>query len=403
LTRERHTGGEGGAAARDGRRGAARLAARDLRGVMLPIPTPFDARGEVDLTALRSNLARWNASGVTGHVALGSTGERVHLDESEAHRVVEAAREAVPRELLFLVGVGRESTRATVAEARRAADAGADALLVITPHFYRGALSQDALAEHFERVADSAAVPVVVYSIPQNTGVTLAPETVGRLARHPNIVGLKESSGDVVAFLEMLRASEGEEFSLLTGHGVALHGALACGAAGAILAVACAVPRFCVALLSAFESGDHERARALQRRLTPLARAVTTRFGIGGLKHALDLAGYAGGAVREPLRAPDEAARAEIARLLAEVSELEDGERASSRVAAAERARRRGGPAGQVAAGLASEQSADDATEQDAARGATGQDAGSATEQDDADDVDHLDRKERDARRGAAT
>ena len=287
---------------------------------MLPFPTPFDARGELDPAALRTNIARWNETGVTGYVALGSTGERVHLDEAEALAVVETARACVPETLALVVGVGQHSTRATVSEARRAAAAGADALLVITPHFYRAAMSAEALAAHFEAVADASPVPVVVYSIPQNTGVTLAPETVGRLSRHENIVGLKESSGDVVAFVEMLRAAgDAAEFSMLTGHASALHAALAAGARGAILAVACAVPRFCVELHRAFESGDTEGARRMQHRLIPLARAVTTRFGVGGLKAALDARGYAGGtAVRAPLREPNEEARREIEQLLAE-------------------------------------------------------------------------------------
>lgn len=292
--------------------------------MLLPFPTPFDARGEVDAGALGANIARWNETGVAGHVALGSTGERVHLDEREALRVVEAARAAVPRELLLVAGVGQQSTRATVEEARRAADAGADALLVITPHFYRSAMTQDALREHYERVADSSPAPLIIYSIPQNTGVTLAPETVGRLARHGNIVGLKESSGDVVAFVEMLRAAEvAEDFSMMTGHASAFHASLAAGGRGAILAVACAVPRFAVALLRAHESGDHARARAMQRKLIPLARAVTTRFGVGGLKYALSLGGYAGGTVRAPLGEPNDEARREIARLLAEFEEDE--------------------------------------------------------------------------------
>ncbi|MCA1641717.1 MAG: dihydrodipicolinate synthase family protein [Acidobacteria bacterium] len=313
--KEVDTGARQGAVAAGG-------AARRLGGVMLPFPTPFDARGELDLAALRANLARWNAAGVSGYVALGSTGERVHLDEAESLRVVEAARGAVPREMIFVVGVGQQSTRETIKEARRAADAGADALLVITPHFYRAAMTQAALAEHYERVADESTAPVVVYSIPQNTGVTLAAETVARLSRHGNIIGLKESSGDVVAFVEMLRVAS-DEFAMLTGHGSALHAALSSGARGAILAVACCAPRTTIAIARAVEAGDHERARTLQRRLIPLARAVTTRFGIGGLKVALDRAGYSGGTVRAPLSMPDEAARAEIARLVAELADSE--------------------------------------------------------------------------------
>jgi 4-hydroxy-2-oxoglutarate aldolase len=287
-----------------------------LRGVLLPFPTPFDARGELDLAALRSNIARWNATGVAGYVALGSTGERVHLDDEEVLKVIEKTREIVPRDLAFVVGVGQQSTRATIIEAQRAARAGADAVLVITPHFYRSAMTQDALISHYERVADSSDAPVVIYSIPQNTNVTLAPETVARLSRHENIVGLKESSGDVVAFVEMLRVVD-ERFAMLTGHGSALHAALSSGARGAILAVACCVPRFSVALARAVAAGENERARMMQLKLVPLARAVTTRYGIGGLKVALDAAGYRGGRVRAPLSMPSAEARREIEQLIA--------------------------------------------------------------------------------------
>jgi 4-hydroxy-2-oxoglutarate aldolase len=300
----------------------AQTTAQRLRGVLLPFTTPFDARGELDLAALRTNITRWNGTGIAGYVALGSTGERVHLDDAESLKVIEASREVVPRDLLFVVGVGEQSTRQTITEARRAAAAGADALLVITPHFYRAALTQAALVAHYEAVADASPAPVVIYSIPQNTGVTLAPETIARLSRHENIVGLKESSGDVVAFVEMLRVAAGD-FAMLTGHASALHAALSSGARGAILAVGCCAPRFTVALTRAFELGDHTRARAMQAKLIPLARAVTTRFGIGGLKCALDLAGYCGGDVRAPLAMPDAEARREIARLFEEFKEEE--------------------------------------------------------------------------------
>jgi 4-hydroxy-2-oxoglutarate aldolase len=301
---------------------AATAAASRLRGVMLPFTTPFDVRGELDLSGLRANITRWNETGVSGYVALGSTGERVHLDDAEVMRVIETARAAVPREMMFVVGVGQQSTRQTIVEARRAARAGADALLVITPHFYRAAMTQAALIDHYERVADASHAPVVIYSIPQNTGVTLAPETIARLSRHENIVGLKESSGDVVAFVEMLRVAA-PDFAMLTGHGSALHAALSSGARGAILAVGCCAPRFTVALTRAVEANDHERARQMQARLIPLARAVTTRFGVGGLKCALDLAGYAGGTVRAPLSSPNEETRQEIARMLEEFADEE--------------------------------------------------------------------------------
>lgn len=295
-----------------------------LRGIHIPFPTPFDAGGELDLRAVAANVGRWNQTGVSGYVALGSTGERVHLDERERLAVVEAAREAVPPESAFVVGVGEQGTRATIADARRMAGAGADALLVLTPHFYRGAMNADALSAHFAAVADASPVPVILYNIPQNTGVTLAPDVVTRLAAHENICGIKDSSGDVLALTETLRLTieRADDFVVMTGHGGALYASLCAGAPGAILAVAAVAPELCVALYEACRAGEYERARALQRRLAPLAAAVTTRFGIGGLKAALELLGYAGGTVRAPLRAPDEGARSELARLLAEAEVL---------------------------------------------------------------------------------
>ncbi|HYO98955.1 MAG TPA: dihydrodipicolinate synthase family protein [Pyrinomonadaceae bacterium] len=305
---------------------ASRFTARNLRGILLPATTPFDADGLVDSRALGRNIERWNRTGIGGYVILGSTGERVHLDEREVLEVIRTARASVPKASAFVVGVGQQGTRASVAEALRAGAEGADAVLVITPAFYRAAMTPAALAAHYETIADASTVPVVLYNIPQNTGVALSPETVARLASHENIIGIKDSSGDMVNFLEMLRL-QSEDFAVLTGHASLLYAALSAGAQGAILAAACVAPEVAVRIAQLVEQGEHEHARELQRRFTPLARAVTTRFGIGGLKHALDLGGYAGGEVRAPLAQPDEAARREIAGVLEECRLTDETER----------------------------------------------------------------------------
>ena len=289
--------------------------------MLVPFPTPFEADGGgVDARAVRENIGLWQRAGVAGYVALGSTGERVHLDSRERANLIEAARAHVPAGTPFVVGVGEQGTRGTIEECKLAARQGADALLVLTPHFYKGAMTQGALASHFEAVADSSHAPVILYNIPQNTGVALAPETVARLSGHENIAGIKDSSGDLVNFIEMIRLVGGraEEFALMTGHAGVFHASLAAGARGGILAAACVMPRLCVEIYEAARSGDQARARESQRRLAPVARAVTVRFGIGGLKYALDLLGFGGGPVRAPLAAPDEEARREIARLLEE-------------------------------------------------------------------------------------
>jgi 4-hydroxy-2-oxoglutarate aldolase len=315
---------------------SATFSEKNLRGILLPFPTPFDRDERVDSTALRSNIEKWDQTGVTGYVALGSTGERVHLDESECLELIDAARGAVPEQMSFIIGAGQQSTRATVNEVRRFAAAGADAVLLITPHFYRGAMTQAALVGHYIAVADASPVPVILYSVPDLTGVALAPETVARLSEHENIIGIKDSSADLINLAETLRLVP-DDFAVLTGNGGLLYAALSAGARGAILAVGCVAPRLCVAIYRAVEEGDHQGAREMQERLTPVARAVTVRYGIGGLKAALDLLGYRGGAVRAPLQAADEEARREIARLLAEAGLL--GEETSgaeeSRVAGA--------------------------------------------------------------------
>jgi 4-hydroxy-2-oxoglutarate aldolase len=291
-----------------------------LRGLLLPLPTPFIEDGDLAWHDLNSNIARWNTTGISGYVLLGSTGERVHLDEAEYVQVIATAREAVPRDLAFMVGVGQQSTRGTIKETKVAVDAGADAVLVITPGFYRSGITQEALTAHYIAVADSSPVPVLLYSMPALTGIKIEPETAALLSQHENIIGIKDSSADVEGLKETvsLTANQtGKDFAVLTGNGTVFEPALRAGACGGILAVGCVATALCLAIFRAFKSGQTDQASMLQGSLTPLAAAVTTRFGIGGLKAALEMTGFAGGAVRAPLRAPDEEAREEIRTLLA--------------------------------------------------------------------------------------
>jgi len=279
------------------------------------VTTPFSKDGVVDLSSLRSNLDRWSQTGISGYVLLGSTGERVHLDESEYLRVIEDARARVSADAAFIVGAGQQSTIGTIEEIAKAAAAGADAVLVITPNYYRSAITQDALISFYTAVADAVPVPVLLYSMPALTGIKIEPETVARLSEHANIVGVKDSSNDIAGFKQTVDLCPAE-FAVMSGNGTVFLDALEAGATGAILAVGCVVPELCVEIFRLCRSGEVEQARVLQHSMTPLATAVTTRFGIGGLKAALDLAGYRGGEVRAPLQAPNENARAEIVSLL---------------------------------------------------------------------------------------
>lgn len=274
----------------------------NFSGVFPPIPTPFDERGEVDPRAIQANIPKWLDAGVRGIVALGSNGEAPLLDERESDAVIAAAREVVPRDRLLIAGTGRESTRATIDASKRAAALGADAVLVRTPSYFKGRMTPDAFVAHYSALADAVAVPVLLYNYPAVTGLTLTADTVARLAQHPNILGMKETSTDAAQIASYLDASAGQDFVVLAGSAPAFYAALCLGCTGAILAAACVVPRACVALLRAFEHGAHDEARELQRRLNPITRAVTSGFGVPGLKAALDFTGYAGGSPRPPLQ-----------------------------------------------------------------------------------------------------
>jgi 4-hydroxy-2-oxoglutarate aldolase len=270
-----------------------------LRGVIPPLVTPFRADGALDLAAFEANLEALAALDLAGFLVLGSNGEAASLDEEEKLALVAAARRLLPRRFL-LVGTGMESTRGTVALTREAADAGADAVLVLTPHYYKSRMTPEALRLHFEAVADASPVPVYLYSVPAFTGLPWPPGLAPALAAHPRIAGMKESSGDI-GLLERVVSSVPARFQVACGNALVFYPALCVGAAGGVLAVANCVPRPAVALHRAFVAGDHARARRIQEALLPLAAAVATSYGVAGLKLAMGLAGLRGGAVRAPL------------------------------------------------------------------------------------------------------
>jgi 4-hydroxy-2-oxoglutarate aldolase len=289
----------------------------NLEAVFPPIPTPF-AGDEVDAAAIRANVAMWMQSGLGGIVALGSNGEAPLLDESESDRVVATAREAIPSGRVLVAGTGRESTRATIAASRRAAALGADAVLVRTPSYFKSRMTSEAFVAHYTDVADRCPVPVLIYNYPAVTGVNIAAGAVGRLSRHPNIVGIKETGSDTAQVAEFVAASD-DSFTVIAGSAPTFYSSLCVGARGAILAVACVVPDICVALLQHFRAGRHAEARELQRRLTPLAKLVTSVYGVPGLKAAVELAGFKGGAPRPPLAPCPKEGVEEIRRELAAV------------------------------------------------------------------------------------
>jgi 4-hydroxy-2-oxoglutarate aldolase len=284
-----------------------------LEGVLGPVVTPFDASGEVDEAAFVRNLRAHLAAGLRGIVVAGSTGEAALLEDHERARLVELARAELSSGQPLIVGTGAESTRAVIARSRRAAERGADAVLVVAPHYYGEAMT--ALREHYLRIADASPVPVLLYTIPKYMHFPLPPALVLELARHHNIAGMKDSSGDGALFRQYL-AARSESFQVLTGSGTLFGEALTLGADGAILAVGLFAPAQALDVLAAARAGDAEALTAAQARLTPLAARIVGGMGVAGVKAALDAVGLAGGATRSPLRALAEPALSQLRELL---------------------------------------------------------------------------------------
>jgi len=273
-----------------------------FEGVFPPIPTPF-VDGEVAHDRLSENIAKWNQTGLAGYVVLGSNGENIYLSEAEKRAVIVSAREAIPSNKLLIVGTGCESTKLTIESTWTAADLGADGVLIVTPSYYKGQMTSEALYRHYISVAEASPIPIVTYNVPKFTGLNIAPTLVARLAEHPKIVGIKDSAGDIGQLIEIIRLAP-QGFEVLVGNAPAYYSALGVGAMGAILAVANVAPRECVSIKELFDQGKLDEARALHFKLMPVGRAVTSQFGIGGLKAALDLLDYYGGNPRSPLFYP---------------------------------------------------------------------------------------------------
>lgn len=285
-----------------------------LEGIIPPIVTPFEADGRLDLAGYEANVESYSACDFSGILVLGSNGEAACLSEDEKVAIIRAAV-AKSNGLPILAGTGTDSTRTTVELTRKAADAGASAALVLNPFFFKNHLNGEALRRHYEAVADVSRIPVLLYSMPGATGLALPPNVVHQLAKHPNIRGMKDSSGDI-ANLQKILSGVPREFPLVAGSAPVLYSALSLGASGGVVAVAGCAPEATVAIYRAFKAGDHDRARRLQLALTPLALAVTSTYGVAGLKAAVTLSGRRGGVPRPPLAPASEAEVGEIKRLM---------------------------------------------------------------------------------------
>ncbi|MEW5899871.1 MAG: dihydrodipicolinate synthase family protein [Acidobacteriota bacterium] len=268
-------------------------------GIFAALTTPFEGE-KVATGKLAENIRRYNRTGLAGYVILGSTGEAVFLGDRESDLVVASAKAAADPKKKIIVGTSRESTRLTLAFTNRMARLAADAALVKPPYYYRSLMSQDILKRHYLEVAEHSRIPILIYNIPQNTGVAVEPSTVSELSRHPNIAGIKDSSGVLANLTEVLPAVR-PSFSFLLGAGSIMLAGLMLGAQGGILALAAAVPDLCVRLYNLFCTGEIAAARQLQLDLVPLNKALTQTMGIPAIKWTLDRLGYCGGRPRAPL------------------------------------------------------------------------------------------------------
>lgn len=271
-----------------------------MAGIFPPIPTPFDAAGELDLKALTRNFERWNRYPLAGYVVLGSNGEFPYLSEAEKLTYFEAARKHIPQGKLFMAGTACESTHSTIALTREAASLGADVAILITPSYYKSRMDAAGLSHYFQSVADASPIPVSMYNMPANTNVDMAADLIVKLSQHPNIVGLKDSGGNLAKLGEVVRSAR-PGFQVLAGSAGFLYPALCLGAVGGVLALANIAPQQCCDIVSYFNHGKHEDARELQLRMIAPNTAVTARFGVPGLKAALDMLGYYGGNPRSPM------------------------------------------------------------------------------------------------------
>ena len=296
----------------------------NLEGTFLPVTTPFDSvTGDVDYAAFGANLRRWFGSPIRGILIGGSTGESVFLDEEERSKLIEEARAVIPDEALVIAGTGSEATRHTIQLTRQAATVGADAVLVSPPAYFKGAMTQETLTSHYRAVADASPVPVLIYQVPLRLStIEFSTDLVATLSDHPNIIGIKDSRGEIDLLIELVQQTV-DGFQVLTGNGSVLYPALGIGAVGGIVAVGLMAADQAANISVAFQAGRLEEAERLQEQIAPVNQSIVGGMGVPGIKAALDLLGFSGGFPRPPLAPVSELGIEEIKGILETADLLE--------------------------------------------------------------------------------
>jgi len=272
----------------------------NLTGIFPPIPTPF-VNDELAVDKLEFNISKWNAAGLRGYVVMGSNGESVFLTRDEKLRLTEAVKKYASSDKLIITGTGSDSIKETIGLTNEVAGLGADYALVVTPSYYKSEMKHESFVTYFTKVAEAVRVPVILYNVPKFTGVDIQTETVAKLAEHPNIAGIKNSTENLRQIIEFVTGTP-DDFAVLAGTASVLYNGLTSGAVGGIVALANIAPDECVRIQELVDAGKLNEALILQQRLIPLNKAVTSQYGVPGLKAAMDMLGYFGGEPRKPLR-----------------------------------------------------------------------------------------------------
>jgi len=285
--------------------------AKKIEGVFAPIATPFGANGDIEFGKYAENLAKFSKTGLAGITSLGSNGEYVMLSYREKVDLVAATRKGLSSDKTILAGTGCESFKETVELTKEVAGVGADAVLVINPCYFKRDMHDTALEKFYIALADVSPIPVMVYNMPGNSGINLSSSLVVKLSSHPNIVGVKDSGGNIVQISEIIAGAPGD-FSVFAGSGSYLFATTALGGKGGTLAVANVAPDLCSEMYSLCLKKEYDKARKIQLDLLELNACVTARHGIGGMKAAMDLVGFYGGEPRLPIQPASDATVAAI-------------------------------------------------------------------------------------------
>jgi len=286
-----------------------------LEGIFTPLSVPFDAQDEFAPEKMVLNIGKLNQTGLSGYVVLGSNSEYVYLSEKEKIEVLKTARQAIPKNKLMIAGTGCESTRNTINLTLKAAEIGADVAIIVNPSYYKNDMTVPVLTAYYQKIADVSPIPVIIYNFPPGTGIDLSAELLVQLSHHPNIIGVKDTGGVIPKMGETIhQAAPG--FQVLAGSASFLLPSLVIGAVGGVLALANIAPNECVEIYQLFGADEIKKGRALHLRMLPVNAAVTTRFGISGLKAAMDMLGYQGGLPRLPLLPLPEAKLHELQNIL---------------------------------------------------------------------------------------